>query len=244
MNSPPGLRLPRVVAEIERGIEQDWHSGAQIYASVHGEACADLAIGEARPGVRMTTSTIVEWASATRPITCVAAGILWQRGLLDLDDPVHRHLPEFAAAGKVAVTVRHLLTHTAGLTSTITDIAPARDLVPDICAAPLAAGWVPGERSAYNSVAMWVAELVPGSMADRSRTTNISERPSIVAWDSLLAPPTRRTATASMPRPAPSATAVAPGALPSPIRPTTWQPPFTGTAQRIPLPTRSDSPAS
>jgi CubicO group peptidase (beta-lactamase class C family) len=161
MNPPPRQRLSRVIAEIERGIDQDWHSGAQIYASVRGNLCADLAIGEARPAVRMTTSTIVEWASATKPITCVAVGILWQRGLLDLDHPVHRHLPEFAAAGKMAVSVRHLLTHTAGLTSTITDVAPARDLVADICAAPLAPGWVPGERCAYNSVAMWiVAELV------------------------------------------------------------------------------------
>ncbi|MDX6293237.1 MAG: hypothetical protein QOH50_2312 [Kribbellaceae bacterium] len=158
---PPGRRLARVIAEIERCIEQGWHSGAQIYASVDGDVWADLAIDEARPAVQMTTSTIVEWASATKPITCVAAGILWQRGLLDLDHPVHRHLPEFAAAGKTAVTVRHLLTHTAGLTSTVTDIAPARDLVADICAAPLAPGWVPGERCAYNSVAMWiVAELV------------------------------------------------------------------------------------
>jgi CubicO group peptidase (beta-lactamase class C family) len=71
-----------VIAEIERGIEQGWHSGAQIYASVDGDVWADLAIGEARPAVRMTTSTIVEWASATKPLTCVAVGILWQRGLL------------------------------------------------------------------------------------------------------------------------------------------------------------------
>src|SRR5690606_6995461 len=37
------------------------------------------------------------------------------RGLLDLDEPVARYWPAFAAAGKAAVTVRHLLAHSSGL---------------------------------------------------------------------------------------------------------------------------------
>ena len=88
-----------------------WHTGAQLYASLRGRTVVDLAVGEARLGVPMATDTIVEWASATKPVTCSAAALLWQRGLFDLDDPVCRHLPEFAANGKEAVTIRHLLTH-------------------------------------------------------------------------------------------------------------------------------------
>ncbi|HEX2033727.1 MAG TPA: serine hydrolase domain-containing protein [Chloroflexota bacterium] len=156
------VELRRTRAELERGMALRWHTGAQLYASLRGETVADLATGEARPGVPLTRTTVVEWASATKPVTCSAAALLWQQGRFDLDDPVWRHLPEFAAAGKEAVTVRHLLTHTAGLTepqpswgSTWEDYAAA------VCRAPLMEGWVPGRRCAYNSVAMWaVAALV------------------------------------------------------------------------------------
>ena len=151
----------RTLAQVERGVDQGWHTGAQVYASVRGQVLIDLAIGEARPGVPMTTSTIVESACATKPIPCVGIGLLWERGLLDLDDPVHLHIPEFAAAGKHGVTIRHLLTHTGGLTSTIASVAPPDEIVADICAAPLADGWTPGARCAYNSIALWIiSELV------------------------------------------------------------------------------------
>ena len=52
--------LARTCAEVERGIALGWHTGAQIYASVRGEQIADLGIGEARPGVPMPPSTVVE----------------------------------------------------------------------------------------------------------------------------------------------------------------------------------------
>ena len=55
------------------------------------------------------------WLSSTKPTTAVALAQLWEQGLLDLDDPVARHIPEFAAQGKEGITLRHLLTHTAGL---------------------------------------------------------------------------------------------------------------------------------
>jgi CubicO group peptidase (beta-lactamase class C family) len=153
--------LPRARAELCRGIERGWHTGAQLHVWRRGATVAELALGEARPGVPMTPATIVEWASATKPVTCGAAAVLWQRGLFDLDDPVHRHLPEFAANGKAAVTVRHLMTHTGGLTDPVQGVVPFDEAVAAVCAAPLAERWLPGKRCAYNSVAMWaVAALV------------------------------------------------------------------------------------
>lgn len=159
----PGTSITpsRTLAQLQRGVDQGWHTGAQVYASVRCQVLIDLAVGEARPGVPMTTATIVEWASATKPVPCVSIGLLWERGMLDLDDPVHLHIPEFAASGKQGVTIRHLLTHTGGLTGTITGVASPEEIVADICSAPLADGWTPGVRCAYNSIAMWiVAELV------------------------------------------------------------------------------------
>jgi CubicO group peptidase (beta-lactamase class C family) len=147
--------------ELERGIARGWHTGAQLYVWMDGRTQVDVAVGEARPGVPMTPASIVEWASATKPVTCAAAALLWQRGLLDLDDPVCRHLPEFAANGKEAVTIRHLFTHTGGLSDPVKSVMAWDEAVAAVCRAPLLDGWVPGTRTAYNSVAMWaVAALV------------------------------------------------------------------------------------
>jgi hypothetical protein len=105
------VTVDRARSELERGIALGWHTGAQLYAWMDGQTVIDIAIGEARPGVPMTPLTLVEWGSATKPVTCAAAALLWQHGLFDLDDPVCRQIPEFAANGKEAVTIRHLLTH-------------------------------------------------------------------------------------------------------------------------------------
>ena len=41
--------------------------------------------------------------------------VLVDRGLADYDDPVAKHWPEFAGGGKAAITIRHVLSHGAGL---------------------------------------------------------------------------------------------------------------------------------
>ncbi len=79
----------------------------------------------------MTRDTICRFYSMSKPITTVAAMILWEKGLFKLDDPVSKYLPEFKglkvyAGGKgedmklVAprreMTIRDLMRHTSGLT--------------------------------------------------------------------------------------------------------------------------------
>ena len=88
---------------------------AQVYASLGGKVAADFGLGEARPGVPMTADTLMLWQSAGKPITAVAIMQQVERGKLALEDPVARHIPEFAEHGKGDITVWHLLTHTAGL---------------------------------------------------------------------------------------------------------------------------------
>ena len=152
--------LSRTLAELQRGIDLRWHTGAQLFASV-GDSAVDLVLGEARPEVPMTSATIVEWASATKAVTCCSVALLWERAAFDLDDPVCQYVPEFGAMGKDGVTVRHLLTHTAGLTDPVNRIMPFGEAVAALCAAPLVDGWTPGARRAYCSAGMWIlAELV------------------------------------------------------------------------------------
>lgn len=155
------MDLQRTQNEIERTTSLGWQTGVQLFASLEGEVVVDLATGEARPNVPMKPSTIVEWGSATKPVTCCALVLLWQRGLLSLDDFVCAHIPEFAVNGKEVVTIRHLLTHSGGLSDVVHDVMPWAHAIARICQAPLMAGWIPGQRCAYNSVGMWIlAEIV------------------------------------------------------------------------------------
>jgi CubicO group peptidase (beta-lactamase class C family) len=107
--------VPGALGAIERGVERGLHLGAQVYMSRSGECVADFAAGEARAGVPMTPESLVTWFSMTKPAVAVAVAQQWERGALALDDPVATHIPEFAQAGKHTITLRHLLTHTAGI---------------------------------------------------------------------------------------------------------------------------------
>src|SRR5215470_4302948 len=64
-------------------------------------------------------NTIYHWASNTKPFTGIAIMQLRDRGLLKLDDPVTKYLPELRAVhnsyGSMDdITIRHLMTHSAG----------------------------------------------------------------------------------------------------------------------------------
>lgn len=151
--------VPRAVAVLAEGIERRLHPGALLYASVDGKAVADLGIGEARAGTPMTPESMVIWWSMTKPSVAVAVAQQWERGALELDDPVVRHLPEFGVHGKETITLRHLLTHTAGIrgADAVTSSAPGDaywdEIVAGICAIEREADWVPGERAGYHLTA-------------------------------------------------------------------------------------------
>jgi CubicO group peptidase (beta-lactamase class C family) len=156
MREPEAI-LPRTTAAFERGRETGLHAGAQFYVSRGGEVVADSALGEARPGVPMRRNTITPWLSAGKPITAVAIAQLAGKSLLTYDDPVSRFLPEFGQAGKQLITLRHLLTHTAGFREAdrIPDNLTWDETIPRICATPLETGWVPGERAGYQLFSSW-----------------------------------------------------------------------------------------
>jgi len=100
---------------LEQGVVDGTHIGAQIYVSRGREVLTDDAVGEARPGVPMTTESLMIWFSMTKAVTAVAVAQQWERGNLSIDERVVRYIPEFGAHGKDAITLRHLLTHTAGI---------------------------------------------------------------------------------------------------------------------------------
>ncbi|HET6505324.1 MAG TPA: serine hydrolase domain-containing protein [Baekduia sp.] len=74
-------------------------------------------LANAETGLRFTPATRIPVASMTKPYTATAILALAEAGRLGLDDPVRAHLPGFRVADAAAgdtVTIRHLLTHTAG----------------------------------------------------------------------------------------------------------------------------------
>jgi CubicO group peptidase (beta-lactamase class C family) len=156
--------LPRTARELQAGIDSGLHLGGQIYVSLGGESVADLAFGEVRPGEPMRTDHLPLWLSMTKPVAAVAVAQLWEAGQLALDDTVARHLPEFAVRGKERITLRHLLTHTAGLR--LLDSGWPKlgwdEIVARVCAMRPEPRWEPGKKAGYHRSSTWflLGELV------------------------------------------------------------------------------------
>tara|TARA_R110002110_G_scaffold30881_3_gene109238 strand:+ start:609 stop:1766 length:1158 start_codon:yes stop_codon:yes gene_type:complete len=91
--------------------------GGAIALMVDGRLVADL-WGGFRDAARATPwvhDTLVNFFSVGKAFTSLTALRLVDRGLLDLDAPVARLWPDFARAGKEEITLRHILSHQAGL---------------------------------------------------------------------------------------------------------------------------------
>lgn len=89
--------------------------GGAFAAYVDGRLVVDLWGGSARPDRPWADDTLTVMMSATKGLVGLCAQVLADRGLLDVDAPVSAYWPEFAQNGKAAVTVRQVLTHSAGV---------------------------------------------------------------------------------------------------------------------------------
>ncbi|MEU5879761.1 serine hydrolase domain-containing protein [Spirillospora sp. NPDC047279] len=131
--------------------------GASAAVFLDGEPVVDIWGGhvDAARTTGWERDTITNVWSTTKTMTALCALILADRRVLDLDAPVAAYWPEFAAAGKRDVRVRHLLGHTAGL-PTWDEPLTARDLydrerVTGLLAAQ-APEWEPGTVGGYHSI--------------------------------------------------------------------------------------------
>ena len=141
--------------------------GAAIAIDIDGELVVDIWGGhaDAAKTVPWAEDTIINVWSSTKTVTCLAALMLADRGVLDLDAPVATYWPEFAANGKQDVKVRHLLSHTSGVagwqepmtTDDLFDWEKATSLL-----AAQAPWWEPGTASGYQALnfGFLIGELV------------------------------------------------------------------------------------
>ncbi len=126
-------RLGRIDAHFRKYVDDGRLAGWQVMVSRRGKVAHLSSYGHAdrEAGRAVETDTVWRIYSMTKPITSVAAMMLWEQGAFELTDPVSRWLPEFTdmrvyAGGPAAkpvtvpatepIRVWHLLTHTAGLT--------------------------------------------------------------------------------------------------------------------------------
>jgi CubicO group peptidase (beta-lactamase class C family) len=123
-------------------------------------------------GAPVTPRTVWDLASLTKVVgLTTAAMMLVDEGKLDLDAPVTRYVPEFAAAGD-SVTVRHLLTHSSGLPAWkpfFQRVHARAEMFALVNAEPLEAA--PGARMAYSDLGAMLltetVERVSGQRLDR-----------------------------------------------------------------------------
>jgi CubicO group peptidase (beta-lactamase class C family) len=118
--------LERAAKTVQELVDNKEFAGAVTVVARYGKVVHCKAVGmmdleKARP---MKTDAIFRIYSMTKPITTVAAMMLWEEGKLELDDPVSKYIPEFKGlrvyagskdetmGAKREITIRDLMRHT------------------------------------------------------------------------------------------------------------------------------------
>ncbi|MEZ5230091.1 MAG: serine hydrolase domain-containing protein [Acidimicrobiales bacterium] len=150
-------RFDELVEFLSTQVDSGHDLGLSVALTIDGAPVIDVWGGWADLDrtVPWTENTITNVWSTTKTMTNLAALVLADRGQLDLDAPVADYWPEFAANGKEGVLVRHVLSHTSGVSGweqpvTIDDVID----VPTATArlAEQAPWWEPGTASGYHAL--------------------------------------------------------------------------------------------
>jgi len=150
-------RYEGVATTLSKSLDDGGDLGASVAVMVGGDPVVDIWGGftdedKTTPWER---DTIVNVWSTTKTMTFLCALMLADRGQLDFYAPVADYWPEFAAAGKQAVEVRHLMSHTAGLPGWTEHLETEELADWEKCTSLLAAQepwWEPGTASGYHAV--------------------------------------------------------------------------------------------
>lgn len=150
-------RFEKVRDAFAANFEAGQEVGASFAVTIDGDPVVDLWGGHAdaaktRPWTR---DTIVNVWSTTKAMTALVAHMLADRGEIDLDAPVARYWPEFAAGGKGSIPVHMLLSHRAGLPA-LRETLPVEafwtwDAMPRALAAQ-EPWWEPGTAHGYHAI--------------------------------------------------------------------------------------------
>lgn len=109
--------LPATVAVCADAVAAGRTLGAYLFVWRRGEVVADLALGEAEPGVAAAPGDVGELRCAVKPLTTLCVARAMEAGLLSLDDTIARWAPAGAARRITGLSLRQLLTHSSGMPS-------------------------------------------------------------------------------------------------------------------------------
>ena len=145
-----------IAAELETFVANKQIAGAVTLVAKEGRVVEITAVGKANvaSGQAMQTDTVFQIASMTKPITAAAVMILQDEGKLSVDDLVSKYVPEFAGVAlktgtpKREVTIRDLMTHTAGMTGSQDPIGTLAATGKEMARRPLA--FEPGSKWHYS----------------------------------------------------------------------------------------------
>lgn len=140
-------------------VDSEEELGASLCVNIDGKNVIDLWGGYAdkertKPWNEDTITTIF---SSSKTVTALAGLMLIDRGLLDPEEKVAHYWPEFAANGKENVLVKHILSHTSGLSGWEEPVSFEQCCDFEYAAGLLAAQapwWEPGMASGYHSLTM------------------------------------------------------------------------------------------
>jgi CubicO group peptidase (beta-lactamase class C family) len=127
----PGFEA--VAEEFRRNLHERGELGAAFSASRGPEPLVDIwgGIADRTSGALWRGDTLPVVFSGTKGFVAVCLLKVIERGLLDLEEPVARYWPEFAAAGKDRILVRDVVSHMAGLPVITTPLQPVDLLEPE-----------------------------------------------------------------------------------------------------------------
>jgi CubicO group peptidase (beta-lactamase class C family) len=119
-------RFVGVRDQLQQHLDAGLDVGASVAVIHHGELVVDVwgGLKDEATQALWDRDTIVNVWSTTKTMTFLVALMLSDRGELDLYAPVATYWPEFAANGKSSIEVRHLLSHTSGLSGWHEPITP------------------------------------------------------------------------------------------------------------------------
>jgi len=148
------VSFDRVADVIQQGIHRGLHTCVQIFVSVDGRTVLDQGFGMATDDRPVTNETVMLWRSAGKPLTAVGILRLQETGELALEDTVASHLPDAVGTTIGELSVRELLTHSAGLPllSTRWPQAGWEETIAEVVAFD---GPLEPDRAAYQPQATW-----------------------------------------------------------------------------------------
>ena len=126
-------RLDRITAVMRKHVDDGLLAGAVAIVARDGKVAYLQSVGmrDKEQRIEMSPDAIFRIASMSKPITSVAVMMLYEEGRFQLKDPISKYIPEFKnpkvivtgegsqeqiVPAKREITIRHLLTHTSGLT--------------------------------------------------------------------------------------------------------------------------------